>query len=105
VYIKTLQSSSDVGAQGTGGLPLNAWSHLAATYDGATVRLYVNGVQVAATVAKDSIITTTGALRIGGNSIWGEFFTGRIDEIRLYNRVLTAAEIQADVNTPAVATF
>ena len=29
----------------------------------------------------------------------GEFFAGRLDEIRIYNRALTAAEIQADMNT------
>jgi hypothetical protein len=37
-------------------------------------------------------------LRIGGNSIWGEHFQGRIDEIRIYNRALSAVEIQTDMN-------
>ena len=32
--------------------------------------------------------------------MWGEFFQGRIDEIRIYNRALTQAEIQTDMNTP-----
>jgi hypothetical protein len=39
-------------------------------------------------------------LRFGGNSVWGEFFAGRIDEVRLYNRALAAAEIQANMNAP-----
>ena len=39
-------------------------------------------------------------LRIGGNAVWGEYFSGLIDEVRIYNRALTAAEIQADMNTP-----
>ena len=43
---------------------------------------------------------STGALRIGGNSIWGEWFTGLIDEVRLYNRALTVAELQADMAAP-----
>lgn len=47
------------------------------------------------------IITSTGALRIGGNSVWGEFFQGHIEEVRIDNRALTQAEIQADANTPA----
>ena len=47
-----------------------------------------------------SIATSNGTLRIGGNSMWGEFFQGRIDEIRIYNRALTQAEIQTDMNTP-----
>ena len=46
------------------------------------------------------LLTSTGVLRMGGNSIWGEFFTGRIDEVRLYNRALSVAEIQADMNGP-----
>ena len=46
-----------------------------------------------------AITTSTGALKIGGNAIWGEWFKGDIDEIRIYNRALTATEIQADMNT------
>jgi len=41
-------------------------------------------------------------LRIGGNSIWGEFFTGYIDEVRVYNRALTQAEIASDYKTAVV---
>jgi hypothetical protein len=32
--------------------------------------------------------------------VWGEFFQGRIDEVRLYNRALTAAQLQTDMTTP-----
>ena len=39
-------------------------------------------------------------LKIGGNAVWNEWFNGLIDEVRLYNRALTAAEIQADMTTP-----
>ncbi len=84
----------------TAQLPLNAWTHLAATHDGTTLRLYVNGVQVGSRPVAGALLTSTGALRIGGNSIWGEFFQGRIDEVRIYNRALSAAELQTDMNTP-----
>jgi hypothetical protein len=87
-------------ARGSASLPLNTWSHLAATYDGATLRLYVNGVQAGSRAISGSLLTSTGVLRIGGNSVWGEYFAGRIDEVRLYNRALNAAEIQADMATP-----
>ena len=40
-----------------------------------------------------TLVTSTGALRIGGNTIWGEWFTGTIDDVRVYDRALTAAEI------------
>jgi hypothetical protein len=46
-------------------------------------------------------MTSTGALRIGGNAVWGnEYFAGLIDEVRIYNRALSAAEVQSDMNTP-----
>jgi hypothetical protein len=85
---------------GTGVLALNTWAHLAATYDGATMRLYVNGVQVASRAQTGTIVTSTNPLQIGGDSIYGQYFTGRIDEVRIYNRALSAAQIQSDMNTP-----
>ena len=73
---------------------------MAATYDGTTLRLYVNGVQAASTAVSGSIIVSSGALRIGGNLVWGEYFNGTIDEVRIYNGALSAAQIQTDMNTP-----
>ena len=80
-------------------LPLNTWSHLAATYDGATMILYVNGVQVASQTQSGALSTSTDPLTIGGNSS-GEAFAGIIDEVRIYNRALNASAIQTDMNTP-----
>jgi hypothetical protein len=76
---------------------------LVATYDRQTLRIYVNGVQVASRAYTSNIQVSTGALRIGGNSIWGEYFNGVIDELRVYNRALTATDIQGNMAT-AVAT-
>lgn len=84
---------------GTSPLPANTWTHLASTYDGKVHRLYVNGVQVASRAQTGKILASTGALRIGGNGLWGEYFTGRIDELRIYNRALTASEIASDMQT------
>jgi hypothetical protein len=69
---------------------------LAATYDGATQKLYVNGALVGNRSQTGAITLSNGALRIGGNSVWGEYFTGYIDEVRVYNRALTQAEIAED---------
>ena len=79
--------------------PVNAWTHLAMTYDGATLRLYVNGVLTASQARTGAIETNTSPVRIGGNSPYGEFFQGLIDEVRVYNRALSQTEIQADMNT------
>ncbi len=79
---------------------MNTWTHLAATYDGATLRLFVNGVQVASVARSGAIATSADPLQIGGDPIYGQYFAGRIDEVRVYNTALTAAQIQTDMNTP-----
>ena len=101
VYVvRAAQTGTPLDATGTAGLPVNTWTHLAATYNGTTLLLYVNGIQVGSRAVSGALLTSTGALRIGGNSVWGEFFQGRIDEVRIYNRALTAAQLLADMNTP-----
>jgi len=85
---------------GTSQVPLNTWTHLAATYDGATLRLFVNAQQVSSQAVTGAMVNSTSPLRIGGNAVWGEYFQGRIDEVRLYNRALTSTEIQTDMNAP-----
>ena len=87
----------DHDLRGNSALALNTWAHLATTYDGTTLRLYVDGVLAGSEAATGAIATSTGALRIGGNAIWGEYFAGLIDEVRIYNRSLTQAEIQSDM--------
>jgi len=81
-------------------LAVNTWTHLAATFDGASVRLFANGVQVASQVQTTPLVPSTGTLQIGGSSYPNEYFAGRIDEVRIYNRALSAAEIQTNMTTP-----
>jgi fibronectin type 3 domain-containing protein len=89
--------------RGPSAVPGGAWSHLATSYDGATLRLYLNGTQVAGRAVTGALTISSGALRIGGNAVWGEYFSGLIDEVRIYNRALTAAEVQGDMNAPVVS--
>jgi hypothetical protein len=94
--IETSQGYFPQYAPGT--LSLNTWTHLAATYDGTTLRLYINAVEVGSRAVNGSLNTSSGALRIGGNAVWGEYFAGLIDEVRVYNRALSPQEIQTDMN-------
>jgi Concanavalin A-like lectin/glucanases superfamily/Bacterial Ig domain/Lysyl oxidase/Purple acid Phosphatase, N-terminal domain len=89
---------SDRSATGPAVLPAGVWTHPAATYDGAALRLYVNGTLVRTTAVTGAIATSNNPLRIGGNTVWGEWFAGKIDELNVYNRALTAAEIAVDMN-------
>jgi Concanavalin A-like lectin/glucanases superfamily/Malectin domain/Domain of unknown function (DUF1929)/Bacterial Ig domain/Bacterial Ig-like domain len=93
-------TSTEFDTRGTAAVPLNAWTFLAVTYDGATLRMYVNGTQVSSKPVSGSMPNSTGVLRIGGNSVWGEYFAGLIDNVRVYNRALSASELQTDMNTP-----
>ncbi|OLB62306.1 MAG: hypothetical protein AUI11_06080 [Acidobacteria bacterium 13_2_20CM_2_66_4] len=99
-----VHTKKDASATGTTAVPVNTWTHLAFTFDGTTLKLYMNGALVRTSNINGSnsgaITTSAGALRIGGNAVFGEYFRGIIDEVRLYNRPLTAADIQVDMNTP-----
>ncbi len=92
--------NTEYGMGGTSTLPLNTWTYLTSTFDGSTIRLYVNGVQVKTYSFSGSIQTSSHGLFIGGSSLWSdEGFPGIIDEVRIYNRALSASEINTDMNT------
>ena len=94
-----LAGSGDVGVSATSKLTLNTWTFLAATYDGASMKIYVNGVLVKSKAQTGTIAEVNAPLKIGGD--WsGEMFTGIIDEVRVYNVALTQTQIQSDMNTP-----
>jgi hypothetical protein len=99
------RTTREYSARSASALPVNKWSHVAATYDGKTLRLYVNGVEKSALALTGELSgSTSDMIRIGGNKVWGEWFAGKIDEVRLYKRALTAAEIQRDMNTAVTGT-
>ena len=80
--------------------PVNAWTHVALTYDGTTCGCTSTAPRSPATPRPARSRRTTSPLWIGGNSPYGEYFHGLIDEVRVYNRALTPTEIQTDMNTP-----
>jgi hypothetical protein len=77
----------------------NGWSHVATTYDGAKIRTYLEGELVATEAAPTAPSTGEGALKIGCDGPDGQF-TGRIDEVRVYGRALSGAEIGTDMEAP-----
>ena len=82
------------GLNGPDPLPVNKWSHVAATFDNRTMRLYVNGKEVA-TMERRGFINPGNAITIGGHSAKMDRarFRGCLDSIRVYRRVLPANEI------------
>ena len=91
--------SSNVHPMGTAALTTNTWAFLTETYNGSTLSLYVNGTLVSSLAETGNIATSTNPLQIGGDNIYGQYFQGLIDNVRIYNTALTAPQIQTDMNT------
>ncbi len=73
------------------------WHHVAGTYDGATIRLYVDGLEEQKPTEYDAGLTANNCnVFIGGNSEKPErCWNGLIDDVRIYNYALSEAEIEA----------
>ncbi len=77
-------------------LRANAWEHIATTYDGAYLRVYVDGELAGTEYAPTAPADRRGEMKIGCDIPDGQF-TGRIDEARIYNRALSEAEVKNDL--------
>ena len=76
-------------------LPLGRWVHLAGTFDGHTMRLYVDGTEVAALDRPGPVKRSHFELMIGGFAPRSKGnFQGHLDEVRLFSRALSAEEIR-----------
>ena len=78
-------------------IPTNQWSHIAGTFDGTTVRIFVNGVQTGSKAYAGTINVSNATFKIGGASalLGGQNFNGLIDEVAIWNTARSAADIAA----------
>jgi hypothetical protein len=87
--------SNNVSTTSTGSLSASTWYHMAASHDGTTLRVYLDGVEIqtaAAGTARNA--ASAGNWRIGNlDGTTTQFYDGLIDDVRIYDRALTAAEI------------
>jgi hypothetical protein len=101
--------SSDSDIVGIIGIPAGTWTHVAVTYDAtgptATLQMYVNGVLSASNIPSYKHIPASaadlliGAVEAGGGT--NQYLPGEIDEVSVYNRALSATEIQSIYNAGA----
>jgi len=82
-------------------LVLNQWSYLAVVFDGSQVKFYLNGALVTTASLPATITARSNPFRLGADNNTQQFFKGSLDEVRIYNRALTAQEILTDKNTPS----
>ncbi len=77
---------------------LNTWTFLTSTWDGTTLRLYMDSVLVNSTPAGGPISSNFNRnVTIGSNFVFSSLFNGSIDEVRIWNKALTLSEIQAEM--------
>jgi hypothetical protein len=77
-------------------LKVGTYTHVTGTYDGAYVRLYVNGSLIDSAASTTNISSNTANLMIGSSSLPSNFFNGTIDEIRLWNVGLSSTLVKRD---------
>ncbi len=105
VYARFNQETSGNALQvvSSSNYPTNgsSWMHVAATYDGSTIRLYINGVQEAALNAVFTIGSNIDPLAIGAqpevSGTNGGFFRGRLDEVRVWSTARSQQQIREDM--------
>ena len=79
------------------------WHHVAATFDGTTRTMYLDGVAVGSDVPTGHAVPSANTLRIGSTcpTCGGEYFSGNIDEVRVWTVARTLAQVQTDMRSAA----
>ncbi|HYD35103.1 MAG TPA: DUF2341 domain-containing protein [Vitreimonas sp.] len=83
----------------TSALALNQWYHIVGTYDGSSVKLYINGRLDNSLSTSGTITTNTDTLAFGCSSqLNGEYFNGKLDHVKIYNYARSQAQVAYDYN-------
>ena len=107
-FMVTIDGSENAGCYAKGIVLDNSWHHIVGTYDGTDIRMYVDGVLK--DTANDAGAMTNGDTntKIGDNAGMtyylcpeSYYFNGAIDEVRIYNRALSAEEVRYHYNRGA----
>ena len=80
----------------TSDLPLNTWTHLTGTFDGSTIKIYVNGVlNNSAATTFNSLVYGSAVLNLGSWSNGNNYpITGKLNDVRVYSHCLAAKEVK-----------
>ena len=86
-------SSGTSGVRSTTQLVAGRWYHVAVTYDGARLRLYLNGKLEGTTATTRSLPNTAAPLRLAAGSGGGGYLGGKIDDVAVYNAAIGGATV------------
>jgi len=94
--LKTADGNTATLIAGSGSLKTQTWYHAAAVYNGSSMKIYLNGQEIGSISKSGSLATSNNTpVWIGNNPLFADrAFDGNIDEVRIYNRALSASEIQ-----------
>jgi hypothetical protein len=94
LYFQVRTGTSTTTLTSTAAVPVATWVHAVATYDGAVMRLYLNGVPIASRTKTGTVATGASApVNIGRSPAGTRHLSGAIDDLRIFARGLTASEI------------
>ena len=91
------QSGTSFSSTSNTALENNKWSHVVGTLSNSQVNLYINGLNDSSRQFNNfsSVTSTSYGLSIGRLGTGGYYFNGKIDEVRMYDRALSALDVQA----------
>ncbi len=105
LYFGTGSGTTRTTATMPSNLTLNAWTHLAVVYDGSSlVSWYKDGVLVGTTPATGSLVKRGTGVQLGADGSAAQLHKGMLDEVQIYNRALSAAEVTSLYNLGGTVT-
>jgi arabinan endo-1,5-alpha-L-arabinosidase len=93
--VEFLDRGAENIAKASAPLPLNQWVHVAVTGDGSGLRIFVNGTLAGSNAVPFAAPPTALPLKIGAETEFNEFVVGSMDEVCLFKKALTPAEVLA----------
>lgn len=76
-------------------IPLGIWTHVAATFDGTSINLYVNGQPDVSVAATGLLRKNDEAVYVGSSQFYGQYFSGSIDDVFVFGHALSGGQIDA----------
>lgn len=89
-----LHGTNSPGVMSAKAVSVGEWTHVTATYDGAAMKVYLNGVLDGSVPASGAVANSVGIVYLGNSpEVFNDPFTGQLDEVKLFNETLSAGDV------------